>query len=64
MQAVTGFSPEAAAVLLPISISVYTAAGGLRATCVSSYTHCVVVYVVVNVLVFTVGHEKSAPFGR
>ena len=40
--------------LLPISISVYTAAGGLRATFVAAYTHNVVVFATILCMVFIV----------
>lgn len=54
MQALTGFKVEAAAMLLPVGISIYTAAGGLRATYIASYTHMIIMYVVIFTVVLQV----------
>ena len=50
----TGFNLQAACILLPLATSIYTAAGGLRATVIASYTHSIVVYVVIIFLVIKV----------
>ena len=46
----TGFNLQAACILLPLCTSIYTSAGGLRATFIASYTHSLVLFCVIVLL--------------
>ncbi|KAK9808723.1 hypothetical protein WJX72_002523 [[Myrmecia] bisecta] len=64
MNALTGMSLYAAAFLIPISVCVYTATGGLKATFLSSYIHTVIIYVALCIFAFTVyggGSDLGSP---
>lgn len=53
-----------AAFLIPISVCVYTASGGLKATFLSSYIHTVIIYVALCIFSFTVyatGSDLGSP---
>lgn len=53
-----------AAFLIPISVCIYTAAGGLKATFLSSYIHTVFIYVALCIFSFTVyagGKDLGSP---
>ncbi|EIE20547.1 urea active transporter-like protein [Coccomyxa subellipsoidea C-169] len=62
INALTGMSIYAAAFLIPIGIILYTVAGGLKATFLSSYIHTVIIYVVLCLfafLVYTPSHVEQ-----
>ena len=42
-----------AAFLIPVSVCIYTATGGLKATFLSSYIHTVIIYVALCIFAFT-----------
>ena len=44
----------AASMLIPISVLLYTASGGLKATFTTSYAHTVIIYVALCLFTFTV----------
>ncbi len=48
-----------AAFLIPIGIILYTVAGGLKATFLSSYIHTVIIYVVLCLFAFLVYSPSS-----
>jgi Na+/proline symporter len=48
-----------AAFLIPIGIILYTVAGGLKATFISSYVHTVIIYVVLCIFSFYVYTPSS-----
>ena len=50
-----------AAMLIPIGIILYTVAGGLKATFISSYVHTVIIYVVLCLFSFMVYSPSSVP---
>ena len=50
-----------AAMLIPIGIILYTVAGGLKATFISSYIHTVIIYVVLCLFSFMVYTPSSVP---
>ena len=53
-----------AAFLIPISVCVYTASGGLKATFLSSYIHTVIIFVALCIFSFTVyatGSDLGSP---
>ena len=52
--AVTGMNVYAASMLIPISVLLYTASGGLKATFTTSYAHTVIIYVALCLFTFTV----------
>ena len=47
--------------LIPIGIILYTVAGGLKATFISSYVHTVIIYVVLCLFSFMVYSPSSVP---
>lgn len=47
--------------LIPIGIILYTVAGGLKATFISSYIHTVIIYVVLCLFSFMVYTPSSVP---
>ncbi len=47
--------------LIPIGIILYTVAGGLKATFISSYVHTVIIYVVLCLFSFMVYTPSSVP---
>jgi Na+/proline symporter len=51
--------PAQAAMLIPIGIILYTVAGGLKATFISSYVHTVIIYVVLCLFSFMVYTPSS-----
>lgn len=54
INAVTGMNVYAASMLIPISVLLYTASGGLKATFTTSYAHTVIIYVALCLFTFTV----------
>ncbi|KAG8957870.1 hypothetical protein FRC03_009740 [Tulasnella sp. 419] len=50
----TGMSTVAACFLIPLGVSIYVVAGGMRATLLCDYTHTAVLFVIIMVFVFTV----------
>ena len=53
-----------AAFLIPVSVCIYTATGGLKATFLSSYIHTVIIYVALCIFAFTVyatGPDLGSP---
>jgi Na+/proline symporter len=54
INALTGVNIAGAAIALPLSVTVYTAHGGLRAMYLASYWHVLFMYVVVLVFCFSV----------
>ncbi|CAK0787068.1 hypothetical protein CVIRNUC_010284 [Coccomyxa viridis] len=61
MESLTGMNIYAAAMLIPIGIILYTVAGGLKATFISSYVHTVIIYVVLCLFSFMVYSPSSVP---
>eukprot|EP00891_Asterochloris_glomerata_P004751 jgi/Astpho2/4751/Aster-00301 len=64
MTALTGMNTVAAAFLIPVSVCIYTATGGLKATFLSSYIHTVIIYVALCIFAFTVyatGPDLGSP---
>ncbi|EER96500.1 hypothetical protein BDA96_02G164400 [Sorghum bicolor] len=62
--ALKGINVYAASFLIPLGVVVYTLAGGLKATFLTSYIHSVVVHVVLVVfvfLVYTSSHRLGSP---
>ena len=60
-----------AAFLIPVSVCIYTATGGLKATFLSSYIHTVIIYVALCIFAFTtyatgpdLGSPKKVRGGR
>ena len=49
-----GMNVYAASMLIPISVLLYTASGGLKATFTTSYAHTVIIYVALCLFTFTV----------
>ena len=47
--------------LIPVGIILYTVAGGLKATFISSYIHTVIIYVVLCLFSFMVYTPSSVP---
>lgn len=50
-----------AAFLIPVGIILYTVAGGLKATFISSYIHTVIIYVVLCLFAFLVYSPSNVP---
>lgn len=58
------FATLQAAFLIPLSVCIYTASGGLKATFLSSYIHTVFIYVALCIFTFTVyagGKDLGSP---
>ena len=54
LSAPAGMNVYAASMLIPISVLLYTASGGLKATFTTSYAHTVIIYVALCLFTFTV----------
>lgn len=54
VNALTGVNIYAASFLIPLGVIVYTLAGGLKATFLASYIHCVIVHVALVIFVYLV----------
>ncbi|SCU98964.1 LANO_0F00320g1_1 [Lachancea nothofagi CBS 11611] len=52
--ATTGMHTVAASFLLPLTVVIYTALGGLKATFISDWVHTVIIYVILIVTAYTV----------
>ncbi|MCO5577813.1 hypothetical protein L7F22_031646 [Adiantum nelumboides] len=59
----TGMNIYAALLLVPLSITVYTVMGGLKATFTSSYLHTVVIFFTLNLFIFKVYSSNIYPLG-
>ncbi|MCO5577805.1 hypothetical protein L7F22_031638 [Adiantum nelumboides] len=53
----------AALLLVPLSVTIYTVMGGLKATFTSSYLHTVVIFVTLNLFIFKVYSSNIYPLG-
>lgn len=53
-ESLTGMHPVAACFLIPLGVTLYTVAGGLKATFLTDYTHTIILYVVIFLFAFTV----------
>eukprot|EP01025_Chloroclados_australasicus_P054480 TRINITY_DN645_c0_g1_i2.p1 TRINITY_DN645_c0_g1~~TRINITY_DN645_c0_g1_i2.p1 ORF type:complete len:669 (-),score=98.15 TRINITY_DN645_c0_g1_i2:461-2467(-) len=62
VEALTGVNIYAAAFLIPVSVIVYTFAGGLKATFIASYIHTAIIYIVLCIFMFQV-YATSADLG-
>lgn len=64
VNALTGMNLRAAAMLIPIGVIFYTAAGGLKATFIASYVHTAVIYIVLvtfTMLVYAGADDLGSP---
>ncbi|CEP61053.1 sodium:solute symporter family protein LALA0_S02e05688g [Lachancea lanzarotensis] len=52
--AATGMHTVAASFLIPVTVVIYTALGGLKATFISDWVHTVIVYIILIVIAYTV----------
>ncbi|GLU05278.1 hypothetical protein SLE2022_223870 [Rubroshorea leprosula] len=60
----TGVNIYAASFLIPLGVTVYTLAGGLKATFLASYIHSIIVHVILVIfvyLVYTASNELGSP---
>lgn len=58
-EALTGMHPVAACFLIPLGTTLYTLAGGLKATFLTDYIHTLILYVVIFLFVFTIFANSS-----
>ncbi|KAI5081162.1 hypothetical protein GOP47_0004345 [Adiantum capillus-veneris] len=63
LTASTGMNIYAALLLVPLTITIYTVMGGLKATFTSSYLHTVVIFVTLNLFIFKVYSSDIYPLG-
>jgi Na+/proline symporter len=54
MNALTGMDIYLAGFLMPWGVMIYTVAGGLKATFMSSYIHTAVIFLILVVFVYTI----------
>nr|UJH94507.1 Dur3 [Starmerella bombicola] len=53
-EALTGMHPIAACFLIPLGVTLYTLAGGLKATFLTDYAHTLILFVIIFLFAFTV----------
>lgn len=53
-EALTGMHPVAACFLIPLGVTLYTLAGGLKATFLTDYVHTLIMFLIIFLFVFTV----------
>ena len=58
-ESLTGMHPVAACFLIPLGVTLYTLAGGLKATFLTDYIHTMILFVIIFLFAFTVFANNS-----
>lgn len=58
-ETLTGMNPIAACFLIPLGVTLYTLAGGLKATFLTDYMHTMILYVIIFLFAFTIFANNS-----